>query len=523
MKLNRARSLVIVGVLAIPLAAGGMYALSRRDCHKNQTPATSEQSTECADCCRMPTRGQLLVALAEKATNSDSPLFGGTPQRNMANLVDSDVPTDWSVEEGKEKGIKWTATLGNKAYGGPVVAGGKVFVGTNDTGAPGKAIVMAFDEKDGRFLWKIVHDFPPDELFKEANGMGLCSTPCVDGGKLYYVTPGCEVVCATIDGKIAWKYDMMKEMKVTPFHLANCSPLVADGLVFVVSGNGVGEEGKVEHPKAASFVAFDKDTGKVKWSSDLPGENVFEGQWSNPVYADLGGKKQVIFPGGDGVLYSFEPATGKLLWKFDCLPNRPKGDEKITQNYFISTPIVVGDRLYVGMGVYPEHPQPTKSSYVYCLDITKSGDVSPKSLDAKDPSNKASALVWTFGGPIEPRPKTGRPVLFGRTISTCAVHDGLVYISEESGYLHCLDAKTGQRYWFEDLKAGVWGSPYYVDGKVYICAEDGSVYIFAAGKEKKQINSVDLNVPALHTTPVVANGVLYILTGAKLFAIADKR
>src|SRR4051794_29886230 len=58
------------------------------------------------------------------------PLFGGSVQRNMVNLTEKNVPTDFDPV--KKKGLKWAADLGSKAYGGPVVAGGKVFIGTNN-------------------------------------------------------------------------------------------------------------------------------------------------------------------------------------------------------------------------------------------------------------------------------------------------------------------------------------------------------------------------------------------------------
>ena len=116
-----------------------------------------------------------------------------------------------------------------------------------------------------------------------------------------------------------------------------------------------------------------------------------------------------------------------------------------------------------------------------------------------------------------PSPK-GRSAIFGRTMSTAAIHDGLVYISEEAGYLHCLDAKTGQKYWDHDFLASVWGSPYWVDGKVYIGTEDGDIHIFAHGKQKNIIRKVEIDEP-VRSTPVVANGVLYILTESNLYAI----
>jgi outer membrane protein assembly factor BamB len=107
-------------------------------------------------------------------------------------------------------------------------------------------------------------------------------------------------------------------------------------------------------------------------------------------------------------------------------------------------------------------------------------------------------------------------------LSTAAVHDGLVYISEEAGYLHCLDAGTGQKFWEHDCKDGIWGSPYYVDGKVYLGSTGGGIAIFEAGKKLRVLRQLDMD-GNVEGTPVAANGVLYIGTKSKLYAIAEKK
>ena len=56
-----------------------------------------------------------------------------------------------------------------------------------------------------------------------------------------------------------------------------------------------------------------------------------------------------------------------------------------------------------------------------------------------------------------------------------AVHDGLVYAAELDGFLHCLDANTGRKYWDYDLKDGTWNSPFYVDGKVFLGIGSGDL------------------------------------------------
>jgi outer membrane protein assembly factor BamB len=461
----------------------------------------------------------------------DWPMFGGTPERNMVNLAARGIPDDWSVEEGKLKNVKWTAELGTKSYGGPVVADGKVFFGTNN-GNPRdpkikgmKAVLMCFNETDGKFLWQALHEIPDDAVFNQSRSFGLVSTPCVEGKRHYYVTPGCVVICGdNATGKPVWTYDLMEKEKVVPYHCCNCSPLIVDDLVMIVTGNGSDEEGKIAAPKAPSLIAIDKSTGKPAWRSNLPGDKIIEGQWSNPAVAVVGGRKQVIFPGGDCWLYSFDAKTGALIWKCNCNPRRGTPNADVEFNpYFVSTPVVHDGRCFIGMGVYPgDHPSPPRYSYLLCLDIAGQGDVSPKSLDGKDPANKGSALMWSFGGPIMPVPKKGRRAHFGRTVSTCAVHEGLVYISEEPGYMYCLDAKSGQPYWVDDLRAAIWGSPLYADGKVYLGNEDGVVTVYQHGKKLNKLGTVEMG-EGIHSTPVVANNVLYISTWSKLYAIAEKK
>ena len=89
--------------------------------------------------------------------------------------------------------------------------------------------------------------------------------------------------------------------------------MIVGDLVFVITGQGV-DEGhfNVPVPLAPSFVVVNKKTGELVWENALPGDTVLHGSWSNPSYGVFGGKPQVLFPGGDGWLYSFVPETGEL-------------------------------------------------------------------------------------------------------------------------------------------------------------------------------------------------------------------
>ncbi len=468
----------------------------------------------------------------------DWPMFGGNEQRNMANTLDKNLPTEWSVEEGAHKNMKWVAQLGSISYGGPVIASGKVFVGTNN-GKPrdpnikgDKGVLMCFRESDGQFVWQAIHDKLPNRG-NDYGDQGIASTPAVEGNRLYYVSNRCELVCANTEpragnnaAELVWRLDMIKELDVFPRYLANGSPLIHGDLVYLVTGNGVADEGglgnrKLPSPEAPSFLAVNKKTGKVAWQDHSPGDKVMDGQWSNPVYAEVNGKGQIIFPGGDGWLYSFEPTTGRPIWKFDCNPkaSQYKVGGRGTRSFFLATPVVHENKVYVGVGQEPDDGPGV--GHLWCVDITKSGDLSPvnDNFDPKAPVNKNSGLVWHYGGPA---PKgSERDYFFGRTLSTCAIHDGLLYIADNEGYFYCLDAQSGRKYWEHDLKAEVWASPYWVDGKVYLGTLEGDVLVFAHGKEKKLLQKVDMKRP-VRSTVVAVHGVLYIMTDSHLYAIAKK-
>jgi outer membrane protein assembly factor BamB len=485
--------------------------------------------------------------------------FGTSPARNLVNERDRNIPTEWDVRPWRRRNVKWIASLGSKAsVWGPVVRSGKVFVGTNNQRPRNKAIrgdkgvLMCFRESDGTFLWQAVHDKLPVGRVHDWPEEGIQSCPAVEGKRLWYVSNRCEVICASTEGLAAgnrgvkdekyrsktdadviWRLDMIGKWAVFPHNLATCSPLLVGNRLFVVTGNGVDEDhARIPSPDAPSFLAVDKNTGKVLWSSKAPGNKILHGQWSNPVYAEPGGKPQVIFPGGDGWLRAFEPATGNLIWKFDCNPKSSRyelGPEG-TRSDFVATPVVWENKLYVAVGQDPEHKKGV--GHVWCIDITnkprnKDKDLSPvkDNFDPRAAVNKDSGLVWHFGGE-ETDDNAERNYVFGRSLSTCAVHDGLCYACDFDGWFFCLDARTGKKLWHHELGADTWSSPYWVGSHVYMGNERGDIHIFKHGKTKKLVRKISMGSTGtkVRSVPVAVNGVLYLITEnpCRLYAIARR-
>jgi outer membrane protein assembly factor BamB len=473
-------------------------------------------------------------------------MMGGSPSRNFANEIEKGILGDFAVRpKGKEKNVKWAVALGSRAYGGPVIAGGRIFVGTNnekprDPKIKGdKGVVMCFRESDGKFLWQIIHDKLADGEVNDFPREGIASTPCVEGDRLYYLSNRCELVCADVagyeatgKGKILWTYDMIKELDVFPCQLVNSSPLVLGDLVYAITGNGVDAgTGKLPKPKAPAFVAVNKKTGKLAWSSNLPGAKVMRGQWSSPAAATVGGTTHIIFAGGDGVLYGLEAKTGNLLWKFDCNPKSAppyKFTAGSLRSFIVATPVVHDNKVYVAVGQEPDDG--AGLGHLWCVDFTrtpknKDKDLSPvnDNFDPKAAVNKDSGLVWHYGGEIDPKPKDdSREYHFGRTLSTVAIHDGLVYAVDFGGFFHCLDAKTGKRVWEYDFTETTWCSPYYVDGKVFVGTDSSLLYVFKAGRKLSEPKKINIG-NQVKVPPLAANGVLYVNGSSTLFAIAPSK
>jgi outer membrane protein assembly factor BamB len=482
------------------------------------------------------------------------PMWGGSPTRNMVNLREKSAPTKWDVDT--KENVLWVQELGSKSYGGPAIGDGKIFISTNNQGpratAKGdKGIILCFEEGTGKFLWQRIHNKLPSGNVQDWPLEGICSTPAVDGKKVYYVSNDCKLVCATTDSKDVWTLDMIKDLGVFPHNLSTSSPLIIGEMVYVVTSNGVNENHiDIPAPAAPSFIAVNKTNGNVIWKNNDPsknlltqklgkdadenkafikalvnkGEVLMHGQWSSPAYVEVNGAGLVIFPGGDGWLRGMDAKTGEVIWKFDCNPKSSHYElgGKGNRNDFIATPVVYDNKVYIGVGQDPEHDEGI--GHFWCIDVTKKGDVSPRqdNFDPKAAINKDSGLVFHYGEPSPKELRKGRNYLFGRTLSTAAIHEGLVYIAELAGWLHCLDAKTGQHYWMHDCDAPIWSSPYIVDGKVYLGTDNKQVLIFEHGKKKNLIESVEMD-SKVRATPVMANGILYVMTENKLRAIGAKK
>ena len=84
--------------------------------------------------------------------------------------------------------------------------------------------------------------------------------------------------------------------------------------------------------------------------------------------------------------------------------------------------------------------------------------------------------------------------------------------------MHCLDLETGKQVWKHETEAYMWGSTLVADGKVYFGDGAGFLWILAASREKKVLNKIKFD-STIYQTPIVVNGVLYVASEQRLYAI----
>lgn len=481
------------------------------------------------------------------ATNMPSHFVRGKPQVNFKPGTEEIVRTN--IEN-----LKWVAKIGSQSYGNTTVANGRVFIGTNNESPRDprhrgdRSVLMCFDEKTGELLWQLVIPKLASGKVNDWEGLGLLSSPTIEGDRVYIVSSRCEVLCLDVhgmangndgsfkdeakyyvrdvvldkgkpterpappeepgakDADILWKYDMMDELGVFPHNASDCAPLIVGDAVYVNTSNGQDwTHSNIPSPNAPSLIALNKTTGELLGEDDAKiGPHILHGQWSSPSHGKVNGKDLVFFGAGDGVLYAFDAKPVreddvdylKRVWWFDCNPpdrRKVRYPEAEGPSEINSTPVFWKNRVYVAVGQDPEHGEGVGN--LVCIDASKTGDVTK------------SATIWSYDK-------------INRSISTVSITpEGLLFIADFSGYIYCFDAETGALYWKHDLKAHVWGSTLAVDGKVYIGDEDGDLTVFEASKEKRLLSETNLGAP-VYSTPVVANGSLYVASNSHLFSFA---
>lgn len=504
----------------------------------------------------------------------DAPQWGERHTRNPIS-TETGLPSSFHpgrrdpqtdlVDPATTRNVLWTAPIGEVLYGTPVVAEGSVLVGSNRTSlsAPAlqgdKAVLSCLDEKTGQLRWELVVPKLTGIRYADWHRVGIAATPVVENGKVFLVTNRCEVLCLDLQGMtngnqgpfldeahyavppgsppidideppsgkyadILWRCDLIARLGVMPHNACNCSVLSDGDLLYVCTGNGVDwTHRRVMNPEAPTLVVLDKRDGTVLAVDDFRlGPNIIHGQWSSPALGVAGGRRLVVQGTGSGWLFAVEALTPrqieelrrrmskgeataavplklKTAWRFNGHPLAqtqeivPLEHHHDTKSYeVIGNPVFLAERIYVIFTQELYHNVP--DGRMVCLDATGIGDIT------------RTAQVWSYEE-------------ITSSSSTVAVADGLVYVSDNGGKLHCLDAETGKPYWVQNLGGNqVWASPLLADGKIYIGTGRRIFWTLKQGRSPEILGRVALPGP-MYASSVAANGVLYVPVFGTLYAV----
>src|SRR6266480_5147925 len=257
-----------------------------------------------------------------RACGADRPQWGQAWSRNMVS-EEKGLPASFDPKSGQN--IKWSARLGTETHSSPILAGGRVYIGTNN-GAPrdpkhqgDRGVLMCFDEKTGRFLWQLVVPKREEDPYFDWPNTGISSPVTVEGDRVYLTDNRGEVVCldahglangndgpfkdegahmtpptrsrsppkpvagaeirpeplrspadgsalkpGPLDADIIWIFDLASGAGIWPHDGAHSSILIHGNYLYLNTATGVDNTHKhVRAPDAPSLVVLDKRTARL--------------------------------------------------------------------------------------------------------------------------------------------------------------------------------------------------------------------------------------------------------------------
>jgi len=475
------------------------------------------------------------------------------------------LPDSFDPKTGKN--IKWVARLGTQTHSTPIVAGGRVYIGTNN-GEPrdpkhqgDRGVFMCFDEKTGALLWQLVVPKRDEDAYMDWPDTGMSSPATVEGDHVYFTDNRGEVVCldargmangndgpfrdegahmtspsvpgsppkrvagaetrpeplrppadgvllkpGPLDADIIWLFDLASGAGIWPHDGAHSSILIYGNYLYLNTATGVDNTHKrVRAPEAPSLVVIDKRTGQLVARDDEQiAPNIFHSTWSSPSLGEVNGRPLIFFCGGNGVVYAFETVRNTPS------PGEVLKLKKVWQFDFDPTaPKVDVHKYNTNRREGPSNLYGMPVFWHNRVYVAGGGDIWWGKNEAWLKCIDATTNVLMWSSPLEKH-----------VLSTVAIQNGLLFIADCGRTFRCLDADSGKQYWTHEIQGDVWASPLVADGKVYLGTRSGSFYVFAAASEKKVLSTIELVNPISATT-TAANSVLYVATMTHLYAVQN--
>ncbi len=417
------------------------------------------------------------------------------PQQNGASL-ETNLPD--TVDP---KAPLWAADFPGKST--PVIADGRLYImGHLGDGPDLQEGVGCFDAETGKLLWKhLYNDFLSDTIYLRY----ATASPAVDPetGNIYIQGTQGILAAFTPDGKPLWSHSLMENFgRLTFPNGRTATPLIDGDLVIT---RGIMANWGAQGPARDRFLAFDKKSGAIVWSSS-PGDQPKDNSYSHPYLSWYKGRRVFYAAVGDGSVACVNARTGEPIWRVPLFRAGVNATVVVHNN----------DKVIATFGT------PYELGQTVALKIP---DVEPPKAGA-DPIeiDRAKLELWN----TDASTSASSPILVGDR----------VYLVAEKGDLCCIDANTGKMLW--KIKLGIEqrnACPVYADGKLYVPLLDdpagktqtqgeagvkGALYIIKPTDKAGEILAhVELEGRCFGS-PVAYNGKVYVQTTKKLYCFGSK-
>lgn len=371
------------------------------------------------------------------------------------------IPASWS-----EKDFNWKLELPGAGHSSPVLWGEKVFVTSGDT-KRSQFVVSCVQAGDGKPLWQ--KEFPLTALHKNNLNSFASATPATDAARVYiHRTDAARTFLFALDhaGNQVWERDL------GPFraqHGSGASPMVyADKVILANEQDG-----------ESFLIAVAATTGKTLWQTPRQTARSSAAYSTPCVHQPTGANPALIFNSEVHGISAIAPDSGKVMWEF------PGAFDMRS----VSSPVILGDLILGACG------SGGGGNYVVAV---RPGDANGKPAERAYEVRKSAPYVPT---------------------SVCVGE--WLYLWSDAGIVSRVHAATGAIKWQERVGGNFFGSPVWVDGRLFCVSRSGEVVVVNAGEKFEILARNPLN-ETTHSTPAVAGGRMFIHTTGHLICVGGK-
>jgi hypothetical protein len=426
----------------------------------------------------------ILALGATGVQGADWPQFRGPGGQGHSTATN--LPIQWSESDN----VAWKTPIPGRGWSSPVICEDRIWVTTATDVAASEADkeqrlevntggqplhvsdfvvfrAICVDRSDGRILHDVELMSQKDPQWIHQLNSYASPTPVIDDERVYCHFGTFGTVCVDSgSGKVLWRN---RSLPVMHENGPGSSPILwRDLVIFHCDGSDV------------QFVAaLNKKTGELAWKTPRSGKMDEDPQkkkaFGTPLVVNAMGQDQLLSTGANW-LYSYDPATGRELWKV----------------HYGALGFSISPRPVAGDGI------------IYLSTCFERSELLAIRFD--DPSDRR--VVWRFSKAV---PRMSSPLL---------VEEKIYSASDMGGIVACLDARSGATHWRGRLGGNHAASPLYADGRIFFFSREGETVVLSPGDDFQVLSRNKLDGSFMASAAAVDRE-LYLRTDKALYRVED--